>query len=105
MGIRFSVDNVRSMGRTARGVKGISLKKGDLVTSMDILKPDNDIFVVTDKGFGKRTDQNNYRLQSRAGKGIKLQKATQKTGNVRALRVVSEKDVLYCAQHQAYLYV
>ncbi|MGI6486390.1 MAG: DNA gyrase subunit A [Tepidanaerobacteraceae bacterium] len=97
MGIRFSVDNVRSMGRTARGVKGISLKKGDLVTSMDILKPDNDIFVVTDKGFGKRTDQNNYRLQSRAGKGIKLQKVTQKTGNVRALRVVSEKDdIILC---------
>ncbi len=94
MGIRFPVDNVRSMGRTARGVKGISLREGDSVTSMDILKPDQDVLVVTDKGFGKRTPQDEYRLQSRGGKGIIIQKVTQKTGTVNALRVVSEKDDL-----------
>jgi DNA gyrase subunit A len=93
-GIRFPVDNVRFMGRTAQGVKGISLRKADSVISMDILKPDQDVLVVTDKGFGKRTNQDEYRLQSRGGKGVIIQKVTQKTGTVNALRVVSERDDL-----------
>jgi DNA gyrase subunit A len=97
MGIRFSVDDVGAMGRIARGVKGISLEEGDVVASMDIVKEGQDVLVVTQKGFGKRTGEEEYRLQSRGGKGIIIQKVTEKTGRVAGLRVVGEKDdVMLC---------
>lgn len=97
MGIRFSVDDVSTMGRTAHGVKGISLRQDDKVASVDILKPGCDVLVVTEKGFGKRTSEEEFRLQSRGGKGIIIQKVTEKTGRVEAIRVVSEKDdVMLC---------
>jgi DNA gyrase subunit A len=97
MGIRFSVDDVSTMGRTAHGVKGISLRQDDRVASVDILKPGCDVLVVTEKGFGKRTGEEEFRLQSRGGKGIIIQKVTEKTGRVEAIRVVSEKDdVMLC---------
>ncbi|WP_422446230.1 DNA gyrase subunit A [Thermoanaerobacterium sp. DL9XJH110] len=97
MGIRFSVDDVGAMGRIARGVKGISLEEGDVVASMDIVREGQDVLVVTQKGFGKRTGEEEYRLQSRGGKGIIIQKVTEKTGRVAGLRVVGEKDdVMLC---------
>lgn len=97
MGIRFSVDDVSTMGRTAHGVKGISLRQDDKVASVDILKPGCDVLVVTAKGFGKRTGEEEFRLQSRGGKGIIIQKVTEKTGHLEAIRVVSEKDdVMLC---------
>ncbi|HHW01344.1 MAG TPA: DNA gyrase subunit A [Thermoanaerobacterales bacterium] len=97
MGIRFSVDDVSTMGRTAHGVKGISLRQDDKVASVDIIRPGCDVLVVTDKGFGKRTGEEEFRLQSRGGKGIIIQKVTEKTGRVEAIRVVSEKDdVMLC---------
>ncbi|RKL64531.1 DNA gyrase subunit A [Thermoanaerobacteraceae bacterium SP2] len=97
MGIRFSVDDVSTMGRTAHGVKGISLRQDDKVASVDILKPGCDVLVVTEKGFGKRTGEEEFRLQSRGGKGIIIQKVTEKTGHLEAIRVVSEKDdVMLC---------
>ncbi|MDK2877750.1 MAG: gyrase subunit [Thermoanaerobacteraceae bacterium] len=97
MGIRFSVDDVSTMGRTAHGVKGISLRQDDKVASVDILKPGCDVLVVTEKGFGKRTGEEEFRLQSRGGKGIIIHKVTEKTGHLEAIRVVSEKDdVMLC---------
>lgn len=97
MSIRFSVDDVSSMGRTAQGVKGINLRSSDKVVSMDIVREGQDVLVVTEKGFGKRTDENEFRTQARGGKGVIIQKITDKTGHVSGLRVVGENDeVMLC---------
>ena len=69
--IRFRQEDVRSMGRNARGVRGIELRPGDSVVAMDAIRGDADVLVVTENGFGKRTPIAEYRLQSRGGKGIK----------------------------------
>lgn len=97
MGIRFKAEDVRAMGRTSIGVKGINLDKDDQVVSMDIIAEGKDILVVTEKGFGKRTDESEYRPQARGGKGVIVQKVTQKTGFVTGIRVVDETDdVMFC---------
>jgi len=97
MSIRFSVDDVSAVGRTAYGVKGINLRSGDKVVSMDIVRKGQDVLVVTEQGFGKRTDEKEFRLQSRGGKGVILQKITDKTGPVTGLRVVGENDeIMLC---------
>jgi DNA gyrase subunit A len=97
MSIRFSVDDVSSMGRTAQGVKGINLRSGDKVVSMDIVRQGQDVLVVTEQGFGKRTDEKEFRCQARGGKGVIIQKITDKTGPVAGLRVVGEHDeVMLC---------
>lgn len=70
--IRFPESDVRSMGRTASGVKGISLDESDEVVGMEILEDDVDVLIVTSNGYGKRTPSEEYRIQSRGGKGLKL---------------------------------
>ncbi|MFC4736212.1 DNA gyrase subunit A [Bacillus daqingensis] len=90
MSIRFHEKDVRSMGRTAAGVKGIQLGKDDEVVGMDILYPDQDVLIVTESGFGKRTPIEEYREQSRGGKGIKTCNITDKNGSVVSLKVVAE---------------
>jgi len=74
--IRFSEEDVRPIGRTARGVKAINLTSGDEVVSMDVIRPEDEkdcfALIVTKKGFGKRTLFSEYRTQSRAGKGVKV---------------------------------
>lgn len=94
--IRFSEKAVRPMGRTARGVKGVSLKKEDELVSMAIIRGDDgDILVVTEKGFGKRTPIREYRTQGRGGQGIINIKTTQKNGNaVAAFPVTDESEVI-----------
>lgn len=91
MSITFDEDNVRAMGRTARGVKGITLGKDDKVVSMSIIPKDCDgsILIVTEGGYGKRTSMDEYRSQSRGGVGIITQKTTDKVGSVVAARLVS----------------
>ncbi len=89
--IRFSEEQVRSMGRTARGVKAIKLTKEDRVISMDIINEDSHVLVITEKGFGKRTKAKEYRRQARGGKGIFALKVTEKNGPLVVLRVV-DKD-------------
>lgn len=97
MGIRFCVDDVSSMGRTAQGVKGIHLDSGDSVVSMDIMQEGQDVLIITEKGFGKRTGEGEYRVQGRGGKGVIIQKVNEKTGKVNGLRVVGEKDdIMLC---------
>lgn len=97
MSIRFSVNDVSAVGRTAYGVKGINLGSGDNVVSMDIVRQGVDVLVVTEQGFGKRTDEKEFRLQTRGGKGVILQKITDKTGPVAGLRVVGENDeIMLC---------
>lgn len=93
--IRFPETDVRSMGRTATGVKGISLREGDEVIGMDLLNEGEEILIVTRNGFGKRTPEEEYRIQSRGGKGIKTVNITEKTGPLVAIKSVNgEEDLM-----------
>lgn len=83
--IRFKESDVREMGRTAAGVAGMKLKGDDVIVSTDVLKKgenDREILVVMENGFGKTTPAKEYKVQSRAGSGIKTAKITSKTGKV-----------------------
>ena len=96
MSIRFNEADVRGMGRTARGVKAITLAKDDVVVAMEVLEkntPDT-ILMVTSKGYGKRSEVGEYRVQSRGGVGIITQKTTDKVGLVIGTKKVSEKHEL-----------
>jgi DNA gyrase subunit A len=95
MAINFSEQDVRSMGRSARGVKGINLQELDSIVGMDTMNPNGQVLVVSELGFGKRTAVDQYRTQSRGGKGLINLKVTEKTGAVVGLRVVRpEQDLL-----------
>jgi DNA gyrase subunit A len=91
-GIRFREDDVRAMGRTARGVIGIRLEKGDRVTGADVVEPGADLFVASWKGYGRRTSLDEFRTQGRGGKGIWAYKVSKTTGPVVDARVVHEND-------------
>ncbi|MBO9668288.1 MAG: DNA gyrase subunit A, partial [Bdellovibrio sp.] len=93
MSIRFNENDVRGMGRTARGVKAITLAKDDIVVAMEVLEKNttDTILMVTSKGYGKRSETGEYRVQSRGGVGIITQKTTDKVGNVVGTKKVSEK--------------
>ncbi|MFQ5595002.1 MAG: DNA gyrase subunit A [Anaerolineae bacterium] len=92
--IRFSEEEVRSMGRTAAGVNAIRLAKGDHVASMDIVRPHADLLVMTSKGYGKRTSLSEYPPRGRYGKGIKTinTRQLQKIGLIADARVVDPED-------------
>ncbi|GAA0226219.1 DNA gyrase subunit A [Metaclostridioides mangenotii] len=92
MSIRFNENDIRHMGRTAMGVKGITLSKGDIVVSMNVCSEGNDVLVVSQYGFGKRTDIEEYRSQIRSGKGIKTYNITEKTGTIIGAEMVNEDD-------------
>lgn len=94
MSIRFSENDVRSMGRSATGVKGITLDSEDVVIDMDVVNKENDVLIVTAKGYGKRTPMEDYRIQSRGGKGIKTINVTDKNGAVVGLKVVQDGEDL-----------
>ncbi|SHE86718.1 DNA gyrase subunit A [Seinonella peptonophila] len=94
MSIRFHEKDVREMGRSATGVKGITLEKEDKVIDMDIAVPGKDVLIVTKNGYGKRTTLEEYRIQSRGGKGIKTLSVTKKKGPVVGHKVVSEEEDL-----------
>jgi DNA gyrase subunit A len=93
--IHFLEDDVRDMGRTARGVKGITLGKNDFLVSMDILSPGSvgsSILSVTENGFGKRSPIEDYRLQSRGGKGIITVKTTARNGKLVGTQQITDQD-------------
>lgn len=92
--IRFPESDVRSMGRTAAGVKGINLSEGDDVVGMEILEDNLDVLIVTEHGYGKRTPAGEYRIQSRGGKGLKTVNITEKNGKVIAVKAVTEENDL-----------
>jgi len=94
MSIRFSEQDVRSMGRSATGVKGIQLDETDKVIDMDVVADDRDVLIVTSKGYGKRTPMNEYRIQNRGGKGIKTLNVTEKNGPIVSLKVVENDEDL-----------
>jgi DNA gyrase subunit A len=94
MSIRFPEGDVRPMGRSATGVKGIQLSEGDVVIDMDIIDPSSSVLIVTSKGYGKRTPVEDYRIQTRGGKGIKTLNITAKNGPVVGLKVVEADEDL-----------
>ncbi len=94
MAIRFHETDVRSMGRTAYGVRGIQLRPGDEVVSMEVVKPGGTLLTITEKGYAKRTDLEEYRVQSRGGLGLKNVEITEKNGKVVAIAQVHDEELL-----------
>ncbi|MGI8387688.1 DNA gyrase subunit A [Robertmurraya sp. P23] len=93
--IRFPETDVRSMGRTATGVKGINIDQSDEVVGMEVLEENTEILIVTKNGYGKRTPAEEYRIQGRGGKGIKTCNITDKNGSLVAMKAVTgEEDVM-----------
>jgi len=92
--IKFNEHDVRPMGRTATGVKGITLRTGDTCVSFDIAVAGEDILVVSENGLGKRTPTDQYKQQNRGGKGLIAYKVTGKTGYVVGARSCSNEDEL-----------
>ena len=93
------------MGRTASGIKGIRLKKGDEIIGMGVIptakeKEKQFLLVVTENGFGKRTDLKEYKAQGRGGSGIKTAQVTLKTGNLASSKVLKgdEEDLIVISQ-------
>jgi DNA gyrase subunit A len=92
MSIRFNEEDARPMGRPAGGVRGISLYKGDAVVALSVVVPDAKLLVAGENGIGKRTDFEEYRVQSRGGKGIITMKTNEKTGEVVGALTVRDSD-------------
>lgn len=93
--IRFNENEIRVMGRTASGVKGIELSNACFCVGSEIAKEGQDILVVTEKGYGKRTDVNEYRLTHRGSKGVKTLNITDKNGTIVAFKTVTDdKDLM-----------
>lgn len=94
--IRFNESTVRPMGRTATGVRGVTLahEKDEVVGMITISNPETSVLVVSEKGFGKRTDIDDYRVTNRGGKGVKTINVTEKTGQLVAIKDVTDQDDL-----------
>jgi DNA gyrase subunit A len=93
--IRFNEKNVRAIGRTASGVRGISLAKNDDVIGMICVENESeDVMVVSENGYGKRSRIEDYRVTNRGGKGVKTINVTEKTGNLVAIKSVTDSDDL-----------
>ena len=94
MAIRFHESDVRPMGRTAAGVRGLRLKEKDVVVGMVVVRPDSTLLVVAEKGLGKRTDVEAYRFQKRGGSGVINLKTSARTGEVVAVMAVQADEQL-----------
>jgi len=94
--IRFNESTVRPMGRTATGVRGITLENAEdeVVGMISIDNPETTVLVVSEKGYGKRTDIDDYRVTNRGGKGVKTLNVTDKTGKLVAIKGVTDKEDL-----------
>ena len=109
MAIRFEESDVRAMGRSAYGVKGITLDEGDAVVSAESISPPREgepapaLLTVTANGYGKRTELEEYRVQSRGGKGIITIKTTERNGPVAAVATVSEAEEVMLITNQGML--
>lgn len=94
MVIRYKEDDVRSMGRNARGVRVIKLSKDDFVIGMIPMEEGKTVLTVTEGGYGKRTPVDDYNVQRRGGKGVRGHKISEKTGKLCSLRIVDEDEDL-----------
>ena len=90
--IRFSEKDVRKMGRDTQGGRSIDLSDGDYVIDMSVVKPDDTVITISSNGYGKRSSVDEYRLQSRAGKGIKAGQFNEKTGYLVGIKPVREGE-------------
>jgi len=100
MAIRFEETDVRPMGRTAYGVRGITLRDDDFVVAMQVVKPGGTLLTVTERGFGKRTEIDEYRVQSRGGVGVINIATTTRNGMVVGIAYVQEGDELLLMTQQ-----
>ena len=98
--IRFPEEDVRSMGRTAYGVRGIALKEDDEVVAMEVVRPGGTVLTVTANGYGKRTALEEYRLQSRGGSGIINIQTSDRNGVVVGIAYVSDEHELMLITQQ-----
>ncbi|MDQ4121142.1 MAG: DNA gyrase subunit A [Acidobacteriota bacterium] len=105
MAIRFNEEEVRPMGRAARGVRGINLRRGDFVVSVCAVSKDGEakMLSISEQGFGKQTQVKNYRMQSRGGFGVINMKTTTKTGKVVAVFPVEDESEVMIITQQAKL--
>jgi DNA gyrase subunit A len=102
MSIRFDESDVRSMGRVARGVRAMTLGAQDEIVSMEVISRDtkDSILIVMEKGYGKRSDVEEYRRQGRGGVGIITAKTTDKVGNVVGTKMVNDRHELILSTDQ-----
>ncbi len=104
MSLRFNEKDVRPMGRNARGVKGMNLSKGDEVIGMIVIsRPGASVLVVTDKGFGKRSEVGEYTLRHRGGKGIFTVKTGDKNGKLLSIKEVIDNDDIMIVTTKGFL--
>lgn len=92
MSIRFNEADVRPLGRVSQGVRGIRLDDDDVVIGMGVFIEDTSLLVVAERGFGKRTELDEYKVQTRGGKGILTYRVTDKTGKIAGMKLVNDKD-------------
>ena len=92
--IHFPETQIRELSRTARGMRGIRISKGDEVVGMEVVAPHTPILTVTENGYGKRSQASEYRIQNRGGTGIFTVKRTPKTGDVVGIKTVTDEDEL-----------
>ncbi|MDP3684032.1 MAG: DNA gyrase C-terminal beta-propeller domain-containing protein, partial [Ignavibacteria bacterium] len=100
LAIRFHEKDVRDMGRTSTGVRGVKLGKDDLVVGLLVIKRQGSILVVTENGFGKRSDINDYRITKRGGKGVITVKTTDKVGKMISMMEVTDNEELMIISSQ-----
>ena len=98
---RFNEGDVRSMGRDTGGVRGMNVARGDnCVLAMDVVRPDTELLVVTDAGYGKRTDIEEYPVKGRGTMGVKTTSLTEKKGGVAGALIVREHhDLVFISQN------
>ena len=93
MATRFSEDTVRTMGRTARGVRGIRLSDDDCVVGVAVVDGEKTLLTMTRNGFGKRVDFEDFReMKNRGGRGVSCQKISDKTGRLAGVATIAEDD-------------
>lgn len=93
--MRFKEDTIRSMSRMAAGVKGVTLRDGDQVVGAAAITEDQEVLIITEKGYGKRTSATEYPTKGRGGKGIKTANITDKNGNLAGIVTVSgDEDIM-----------
>ena len=100
MAIRFEETDVRPMGRTAYGVRGIALRDDDEVVGMEVVRPGGTVLTATQNGYGKRTDLEEYRLQSRGGYGVIDIQTTDRNGKVVGIVFVTEDEQVMLISQQ-----
>jgi len=90
--IRFSEDDVRTLGRVSRGVRGIMLREGDYVVGMSVMREGAKLLVISEKGYGKKTELSEYKVQARGGQGTTSYKISEDTGAVSGFGLVTDDD-------------